>query len=146
MGHLFPGAGQPAATGAPQNQALESLTLSEYREAVVTAIREEDQDSARIAELLKSVAPWAEWPERFRQVLMATLTEEGNRMEAHKARVLRGQLFRDVDPGWPPLLPSTLPPADRCLVERLRMDLLGRAPLGYGQRLLVDLRTARTED
>ena len=112
----------------------------------MTAIREEDQDSARIAELLKSVAPWAEWPERFRQVLMATLTEEGNRMEAHKARVLRGQLFRDVDPGWPPIFPSTLPPADRCLVERLRMDLLGRTPLGYGQRLLVDLRTARTED
>ena len=59
-------------------------------------------------------------------------------MEAQKARWLRGQLFRDIDPGWPSVLPSTLPPADRRLVERLRMDLLGRMPLGGGRRLLAD--------
>jgi hypothetical protein len=31
-----------------------------------------------------------------------------------------------------------LPPADRRLVERLRMDLLGRTPLGCGRRLLAE--------
>jgi hypothetical protein len=59
-------------------------------------------------------------------------------MEAQKARWLRGQLFRDFDPGWPPILPSYLPPADRRLVERVSMDLLGRTPLGCGRRLLLD--------
>jgi hypothetical protein len=59
-------------------------------------------------------------------------------MEAQKARWLRGQLFRDFDPGWPPILPSSLPPADRRLVERVRMDLLGRTPLGCGRRLLLN--------
>ncbi len=95
----------------------------------------EGRDSARVAELLRTATPWSQWPERLRRALMAAVTEEGDGLEAQKARWLRGQLFRDADPGWPPVLPSTLPPADRRLVERLRMDLLGRTPLGCGRTL-----------
>lgn len=118
--------------------SLESLSLREYRDTVVAAIETEDRDSARIVGLLQTATPWNAWPERLRRVLMAAVTEEGTGTEARKARVLRGQLFRNVDPGWPPVPPSTLPTAERCLVERLRMDLLGRTPLGYGQQLLAD--------
>jgi hypothetical protein len=95
------------------------------------------RDSAQVAELLKTATPWSQWPERYRRALRAAVTEEGDGMEAQKARWLRGQLFREVDPGWPPVLPSSLSPADRRLVERLRMDLLGRTPLGCGWRLLA---------
>jgi hypothetical protein len=57
-------------------------------------------------------------------------------MEAQKARWLRGQLFRDADPAWPPVLPSSLSPAEQGLAERLREDLLGRTALGCGKYLV----------
>jgi hypothetical protein len=95
-------------------------------------------------ELLRTATPWSQWPERFRRILQAAITEEDDGMEAQKARWLRGQLFRETDPGWPPVFPSSLAPADRRLVERLRMDLLGRTPLGCGRRLLaISAGTAR---
>ncbi len=140
MGHVLPGAGRPAAEridtlDAAPTAALEPSALAAQRATVEAALTAESRDAARVADLLKTATPWLDWPERFRQVLRAAITEEGDGMEAQKARWLRGQLFRDVDPGWPPVLPSTLPSADRRLVERLRMDLLGRTPLGCGQRL-----------
>ena len=139
MGHVLPGNTErldplnatPAAT-------LEPCALAAQRAIVEAALIAESRDAARVAGLLRIATPWSDWPERFRQVLQAVITEEGNGMEAQKARWLRGQLFRDIDPGWPSVLPSTLPPADRRLVERLRMDLLGRMPLGGGRRLLAD--------
>ena len=128
---------RPAAPGSPASAPLEPGALAAYRAAVEAALAAESRDSARVAELLGTAAPWYRWPERLRRALMAAVTEEGDGLEAQKARWLRGQLFRGADPGWPPLLPSTLPPADRRLVERLRMDLLGRTPLGCGRRLLA---------
>ena len=123
----------------------EPHVLAVQRATVEAALIAESRDAARVAGLLKTATPWSDWPERFRQALQAAITEEDNSMEAQKARWLRGQLFRDVDPGWPPVLPSTLPPADRRLVERLRMDLLGRTPLGCGQRLLASNQRAAAE-
>ena len=114
---------------------LDPSALAAQCATVEAALAAESRDAARVADLLKTATPWSDWPERFRQALRAAITEEGHGMEAQKACWLRGQLFRDVDPGWPPVLPSTLPSADRRLVERLRMDLLGRTPLGCGQRL-----------
>jgi len=119
-------------------EAPEPGALAARRADVEAALAAEGRDAARITDLLKGATPWAEWPERSRRALMAAVTEEGDGMEAQKARWLRGQLFRDADPGWPPLLPSTLSPADRRLVERLRMDLLGRTPLGCGRRLVAE--------
>ena len=124
---------------------LDPSALAAHRATVEAALTAESRDAARIADLLKTATPWSDWPERFRQALRAAITEEGDGMEAQKARWLRGQRFRDVDPGWPPVWPSTLPAADRRLVERLRMDLLGRTPLGGGWRLLADRRMASPE-
>ena len=39
---------------------------------------------------------------------MAAVTDEGQGMEAQKARALRRQLFRDADPGWPSVSPAAL--------------------------------------
>lgn len=143
MGSLLPGserqpAKRPTETDSLPASSLGSVALGEYRDTVTAAIRAEDRDSARVVELIKAATPWSAWPERLRRALMAAITEEGDGMEAQKAHWLRGQLFREVDPGWPKVWPSTLPLADRCLVERLRMDLLGRTPLGWGRRLLAD--------
>jgi hypothetical protein len=116
---------------------LEPRALADYRATVEAALETEVHASAQVKELLKTATPWSQWPERYRRALQAAITEEDDGMEAQKARWLRGQLFREIDPDWPPVLPSTLPPADRRLVERLRMDLLGRTPLGCGRRLLA---------
>ena len=123
----------------------EPHALALQRATVEAALIAESRDAARVAGLLKTATPWSDWPERFRQALQAAITEEDNSMEAQKARWLRGQLFRDVDPDWPPVLPSTLLPADCRLVERLRRDLLGRTPLGCGQRLLADNQMTTAE-
>ena len=124
---------------------LDPSALAAQRATVETALTAESRDAARVADLLKTATLWSDWLERFRQALRAAITEDGNGMEAQKARWLRGQLFRDVDLVWPSVLPSTLPSADRRLVERLRMDRLGRTPLGGGRRLLAGRRMAPTE-
>ena len=86
--------------------------------------------------LLKENVAWSRWPDRYRRLPMAAVTDEGEGMEAQKARALRRQLFRDADPGWPSVSPAALSAGDRCAVERLRMALLGRTSLGCGWRLL----------
>ena len=78
---------------------LDPSALAAHRATVEAALAAESRDAARIADLLRIATPWSDWPERFRQVLRAAITEEGHGMEAQKARWLRGQLFRDVDPG-----------------------------------------------
>ena len=93
---------------------------------------------AAIVAALGEPLAWSRWPERHRLLLMAAVTGEGEGMEAQKARALRRQLFRGDDPGWPPVPPASLSPPDRCAVERLRMALLGRTPLGCGRRLAAD--------
>lgn len=133
-----------AETRFPTPAPLESDALAEYRVVVESALETEVRDAGQIVELLRTATPWSQWPEQFRRALQASITEENDGMEAQKARWLRGQLFREADPGWPPVLPSSLAPADRRLVERLRMDLLGRTPLGCGRRLLaISAGTAR---
>ena len=140
MGSLSPNSGprpddrrRPSASSA---EAPESCALSVYREAVAAAIREEDHDVGSITALLKENVAWSRWPDRYRRLLMAAVPVEGEGMEAQKARALRRQLFRDIDPGWPPVSPAALSAGDCCAVERLRMALLGRTPLGCGRRLL----------
>ena len=137
MGSLSPDSGpRPAArrrSSASSAEAPEPCALSVYREAVAAAIREEDHDVGSI--VMGNVA-WSRWPDRYRRLLMAAVTDEGEAMEAQKARALRRQLFRDIDPGWLPVSPATLSAGDCCAVERLRMALLGRTPLGCGRRLL----------
>ncbi|MBL8250623.1 MAG: hypothetical protein JNK31_03020 [Candidatus Competibacter sp.] len=128
-----PGPGPGAAPEAPEPRAL-----SEYRAAVAAAIREEERDVAAIVAALGEPVAWSRWPERHRLLLMAAVTGEGEGMEAQKARALRRQLFQADDPGWPPVPPAALSPADCCAVERLRMALLGRTPLGCGRRLAGD--------
>lgn len=94
-----------------------------------------------ITALFKGNVAWSRWPDRYRRRLMAAVTDDGEGMEAQKARALRRQLFRDADPGWPPVSPAALSAGDRCAVERLRMALLGRMPLGCGRRLVaVEIR------
>ncbi|NJN47848.1 MAG: hypothetical protein HC808_16760 [Candidatus Competibacteraceae bacterium] len=115
-----------------------SDALAEYRATVEAALEAEVRDSAQVVGLLRTATPWSAWPEALRRALMAAVTEEGDGMEAQKARWLRGQLFRDTDPGWPSVLPSTLSPAEQGLAERLREDLLGRTALGCGKYLVPD--------
>ena len=122
-------------------EAPEPRALSEYRATVAAAIREEDRDVGSITALFKGNVAWSRWPDRYRRRLMAAVTDDGEGMEAQKARALRRQLFRDADPGWPPVSPAALSAGDRCAVERLRMALLGRMPLGCGRRLVaVEIR------
>ena len=110
--------------------------LIAQRVAVEEAIRIEEAALAEAIQLLAMVAPWTEWPERLQRALRAALTEAGEGVEAHKARWLRRHLFRDADPGWPPLPPSSLSALERRIAERLRADLPGQTPLGCGSRVL----------
>ena len=110
------------------------------RAAVEEAIRSEEAALAEVIRLLAIATPWAEWPERLRRALRAALTDAGEGVEAHKAHWLRRHLFRDADPGWPPLPPSSLSPLERRIAERLRADLPGQTPLGCGRRALAGTR------
>ena len=111
--------------------------LRVQRTAVEAAIRLEETALIETIRLLGMATPWAEWPERLRRALRAALTEAGEGVEAHKTRWLRRHLFRDVDPGWPPLPPASLSPLERRIAERLRADLPGQTPLGCGSRVLA---------
>ena len=110
--------------------------LMARRAAVEEAIRIEEAALTEAIRLLAMATPWAEWPERLRRALRAALTEAGEGVEAYKARWLRRHLFRDADPGWPPLPPSSLSPLERRIAERLRADLPGQTLLGCGSRAL----------
>ncbi len=92
MGSLSPNSGprpddrrRPSASSA---EAPESCALSVYREAVAAAIREEDHDVGSITALLKKNVAWSRWPDRYRRLLMAAVTDEGEGMEAQKARAV----------------------------------------------------------
>lgn len=111
--------------------------LMARRVAVEEAIRIEETALTEVVGLLAMATPWVEWPERLRRALRAALTEAGEGVEAYKARWLRRHLFRDADPGWSPLPPSSLSPLERRIAERLRADLPGQTPLGCGSRTLA---------
>lgn len=131
MGNLLPDS-RPSARGLKASADL----LKVQRAAVEEAIRTEEAALAEAIRLLAIATPWAEWPEWLRRALRAALTDAGEGVEAHKARWLRRHLFRDADPGWPPLPPSALSPLERRIAERLRADLPGQTPLGCGSRVL----------
>ena len=132
MGNLLPDPESPAGClNVPAN------VLIAQRLAVEEAIRIEEVALAEAIRLLAMAAPWAEWPERLQRALRAALTDAGAGVEAHTARWLRRHLFRDADPGWPPLPPSALSPLERRIAERLRADLPGQTPLGCGNRALA---------
>ena len=131
MGNLLPDSGPSARRlNAPAD------ALMARRAAVEEAIRLEEAALTETIELLAAATPWAEWPERLRRALRAALTYAGEGVEAHKARWLHRHLFRDADPGWPPLPPSALSPLECRIAERLRADLPGQTPLGCGSRVL----------
>lgn len=115
--------------------------LMARRAAVEEAIQIEEAALVEVIRLLAMATPWVEWPERLRRALRAALTDAGEGVEAHKARWLRRHLFRDADPGWPPLPAASLSPLERRVAERLRADLPGQTPLGCGSRALA--RTSR---
>ena len=61
---------------------LDPSALAAHRATVEAALAAESRDAARIADLLKTATPWSDWTERFRQVLRAAITEEGDGREA----------------------------------------------------------------
>ena len=142
MGNLLPDPG-PSARGLKASADLLKVQRAAVEEAIrieeaalTEAIRLEEAALTETIQLLAAATPWAEWPERLRRALRAALTYAGEGVEAHKARWLHRHLFRDADPGWPPLPPSALSPLECRIAERLRADLPGQMPLGCGSRVL----------
>lgn len=107
------------------------------RAQVEAALRIEGAVLADARELLRKAVPLTGWPEQLQRALLAALTEEGEDIEAQKARWLRRHLFRDTDLGLPPLPSSSLPSIGRRIAERLRADLIGLVPLGCGLKMLA---------
>ena len=106
--------------------------LNPRRTTVEANIQAEEAIFAKVIRLINDQVQFTDWSELCQRVLRAALTEEGEGMEAYKARLLRRHLFRGERCRWPALPSSTLSPEERRMAERLRADLAAQVRLGSG--------------